>query len=95
VNEVEERFSTLNILNPAHCASAIRLWLSYTAFEYSGLTVSGQETKKARESDLTIFVRVRNTGIYPSHEVVELYISPLDSIKVWRPARELKGYAKV
>jgi beta-glucosidase len=69
--------------------------LSYTTFEYSGLTVSGQEiTQEARDSDLKISVRVKNTGIYPGHEVVQLYISPPDST-VWRPARELKGYAKV
>ncbi|KAF4282489.1 hypothetical protein KXX16_000019 [Aspergillus fumigatus] len=70
--------------------------LSYTTFEYSGLTVSGQKmTEEAGDSDLKISVRVKNTGIYPGHEVVQLYISPPDSTKVWRPARELKGYAKV
>ncbi|GIC86313.1 glycosyl hydrolase family protein [Aspergillus udagawae] len=69
--------------------------LSYNTFEYSGLTVSGQDiTKEARDSDLTISVRVKNTGIYPSHEVVQFCISPPDSIKLWRPACELKGYAK-
>ncbi|KAH2305861.1 hypothetical protein KXV47_008217 [Aspergillus fumigatus] len=60
------------------------------------LTVRGQKmTEEAGDSDLKISVRVKNTGIYPGHEVVQLYISPPDSTKVWRPARELKGYAKV
>ncbi|KAL6233336.1 hypothetical protein BDW75DRAFT_252095 [Aspergillus navahoensis] len=63
--------------------------LSYTTFEYVELGIS-----EMTESSITISTRVRNTGLYPGHEVVQVFVAPLDP-KVWRPARELKGYAKV
>ena len=58
--------------------------LSYTTFEYSGLTVSG------REASFTL----KNTGSMDGAEVAQLYVSKPDG-DVFRPAKELKGFAKV
>jgi beta-glucosidase len=63
--------------------------LSYTTFDYSELVL-----RETTDSAITLSVRVKNTGIYPGHEVVQVFVSPSEA-KVWRPARELKGYSKV
>lgn len=63
--------------------------LSYTTFEYSNLAING-----TTESCITVSVRVKNTGSYPGHEVVQVFVAP-SCPNFWRPARELKGYAKV
>lgn len=58
--------------------------LSYTEFSYTDLTV----TKDGAEFTLT------NTGDCDGAEVAQLYVS-LPGAKVFRPAKELKGFAKV
>ena len=58
--------------------------LSYTSFAYSDLSV-GKER---------VTLTVVNTGSRPGCETVQLYISKPDSC-VYRPARELKGFARV
>jgi beta-glucosidase len=58
--------------------------LSYTTFAYSDLTVSGDEA---------VFT-LTNTGSRDGAEVAQLYVSRPDG-KVFRPAKELKGFAKV
>ena len=58
--------------------------LSYTTFEYSDLTVND------REASFTL----KNTGKMDGAEVAQLYVSKPDS-GVYRPAKELKGFAKV
>lgn len=58
--------------------------LSYTRFEYSGLTVEGKKVQ----------VTVTNTGSRPGAEVVQLYIAPPQD-GLYRPLRELKGFARV
>ena len=66
--------------------------LTYTNFEYSGL-----KTDKKTLSDngiVNISFNIRNTGNYDSDEVVQLYVSFPDS-KVERPAKALKGFARV
>ncbi|MCQ2166979.1 MAG: fibronectin type III-like domain-contianing protein, partial [Bacteroidales bacterium] len=62
--------------------------LSYTSFEYSGLELA----TSADGVDVTF--TVSNTGKCAGAEVVELYVSPLDS-PVRRPERELKGFGKI
>ena len=58
--------------------------LSYTAFAYSDLAVSGN----------TVSVTVKNTGNFAGADVVQLYIgAPQDGLH--RPVRELKGFQKV
>jgi beta-glucosidase len=66
--------------------------LTYTNFKYSGL-----KTDKKTLSDngiVNVSFNIRNTGNYDSDEVVQLYVSFPDS-KVERPAKALKGFARV
>jgi beta-glucosidase len=66
--------------------------LSYTTFAYSNLMLSA---KRMSETDtLTVTLDVTNTGSCAGKEVVQLYISDLESA-VFRPVRELKSIAKV
>ena len=58
--------------------------LSYTTFEYSDL--------KADEKGVTL--TVTNTGSCAGAEIVQLYVAKQDA-KIFRPAQELKGFAKV
>lgn len=66
--------------------------LSYTTFEYSGLTISN--TKLNKSDKLTVSVQVKNTGKRDGEEVVQLYIRDLVG-SVTRPVKELKGFQKV
>ena len=62
--------------------------LSYTAFEYSGLSVSG------RVPEVEVTVLVRNTGDRNGDEVVQLYvIDPLASTV--RPRKQLRAFDRV
>jgi beta-glucosidase len=67
--------------------------LSYTDFEYTDLTAT--PTGSAEDGTLTVAVTctVTNTGQRPGKEVVQLYVTDLES-SVARPPRELKGFAK-
>ena len=58
--------------------------LSYTTFAYSDLTAG------EKEASFTL----SNTGERDGAEIVQLYVSRRDG-KVFRPAKELKGFAKV
>ena len=58
--------------------------LSYTTFEYSGLKV---------DKDGVTFT-IKNTGKRDGAEIAQMYIGKKDS-KLFRPAHELKGFAKV
>ena len=58
--------------------------LSYTQFEYSALEVLTDGVR----------FRVTNTGFVAGAEIVQLYVGKSDS-KIFRPAKELKGFAKV
>ena len=58
--------------------------LSYTTFEYSDLSVTGKEAS----------FTLKNTGGMDGAEVAQLYVSKPGG-DVFRPAKELKGFAKV
>ena len=58
--------------------------LSYTTFEYSDLKVTDKEAT----------FTITNTGSVDGAEVAQLYVSP-KAAKVFRPAKELKGFTKV
>ncbi len=58
--------------------------LSYTTFEYSDLKVT----------DKGVSLTVKNTGNVKGKEIVQLYVGKKDS-KIFRPIKELKGFAKV
>ncbi len=66
--------------------------LSYTTFEYSGLTLSSDKIKDT--DSLTVTVNVTNTGTVAGKEIVQLYVAPNKS-SVIRPVKELKGFEKV
>jgi beta-glucosidase len=66
--------------------------LSYTSFDYSGLTVPKKEIRD--DEALNVQVQVKNTGNRAGKEIVQLYIRDVIS-KVIRPVKELKGFAKV
>ena len=58
--------------------------LSYTQFAYSDLKIEGR----------TVSATVTNTGSTAGAEVVQLYVAPPKN-GPYRPAKELKGFAKV
>ena len=58
--------------------------LSYTTFAYSDLNVSDKEAT----------FTIANTGRMNGAEVAQLYVSKPDT-QIFRPAKELKGFAKV
>ena len=66
--------------------------LSYTTFTYSNLTVAQEELKDTEA--LKISVEVTNTGKVPGKEVVQIYVSPVNS-RIIRPVRELREFFKV
>ena len=62
--------------------------LSYTAFEYSGMTVSG------RVPNVEVTVNVKNTGSRDGDEVVQLYVvDPLASTV--RPRKQLRAFRRI
>lgn len=66
--------------------------LSYTQFEYSGLSVS-KSTIGPGEA-VEVRVTVTNTGDYDGEEVVQLYLR--DAVRsITPPARQLKGFQKI
>jgi len=66
--------------------------LSYTTFAYSGLRTSAE--RLADGGQVTVSVKVRNTGKRDGQEVVQLYVKHMGS-KVERPIEELKGFERV
>jgi len=66
--------------------------LSYTRFEYSGITVDKQSAKRADTLDVS--VKIRNTGKFDGDEVVQLYVRNLTS-KQLQPIRSLEGFKRV
>lgn len=66
--------------------------LSYTTFEYSGLKLSADRIKDTQE--VTVSVKVKNTGSRAGKEVVQLYVADQESTVI-RPEKELKGFEKV
>jgi beta-glucosidase len=66
--------------------------LSYTTFEYGGLTVSPAKVKA--DGKVEIGLKVRNTGTRPGAEVVQLYLHDAES-SLPRPEKELKAFGRV
>ncbi|WP_160679390.1 glycoside hydrolase family 3 protein [Clostridium sp. C8-1-8] len=66
--------------------------LTYTQFKYSDLKVSSE--KLAEDEELTLTLKVKNTGIFDSDEVVQVYIRA-DNPSVKRPYKELKAFKRV
>lgn len=66
--------------------------LSYTNFDYTGLTTD-KKTYKANDI-VQVSLRIRNTGSVDGKETVQLYVSKASSA-VLRPEKELKAFAKI
>jgi beta-glucosidase len=66
--------------------------LSYTTFEYSGLTLSGTELKPGDTIEASL--QVKNSGDRAGAEVVQLYLRDVES-NLDRPQKELKGFSRV
>ncbi|MCA9889064.1 MAG: glycoside hydrolase family 3 C-terminal domain-containing protein [Anaerolineae bacterium] len=66
--------------------------LSYTQFEYSNLSVSTTNFKLGQP--LTVTLDVTNVGYVAGKEIVQLYVSDVES-RLPRPIKELKAFAKV
>jgi beta-glucosidase len=66
--------------------------LSYTTFEYSGLTVAPANVKA--DGKVEVRLQVRNTGTRPGAEVVQLYVHDVES-SLPRPEKELKAFGRV
>lgn len=62
--------------------------LTYSSFEYSGLSVV------PAEDGYDVTFTITNTGKVDASEAAQVYVSPLNP-SVLRPAKELKGYDKV
>jgi len=61
--------------------------LSYTRFEYSDLDIQLGEDK------IIVKLKVKNTGLYPGKEVVQVYFRALNT-RLNKPYQELKGFTK-
>ena len=66
--------------------------LSYTTFEYSGLSIKQNQVRSGENVDVSL--RVRNDGRVPGEEVVQLYVRDIYA-SYPRPVKELKGYKRV
>ena len=66
--------------------------LSYTTFEYSGLTLD--KTSYSEGDTIEASVTLSNTGEYDATEVAQLYVRDLVG-SVVRPVKELKGFQRV
>ena len=62
--------------------------LSYTSFEWKNMSVSREG------GTVTVSCLVKNTGLRAGSEVIQLY-SSMQSDKVFRPLRELRGFCKL
>jgi beta-glucosidase len=66
--------------------------LSYTRFEYSNLRTSADAVNAAGE--IVVGVDVKNTGTRAGDEVVQMYVTHLNS-GVERPIKELRGFERI
>jgi beta-glucosidase len=66
--------------------------LSYTEFTYSNLKISSATINP--NQSVNVSVEVSNTGNADGEEVIQLYVGD-DVSSVSRPAKELKGFAKI
>lgn len=66
--------------------------LSYTTFQYANLTVA--PAADSRDALYTVSFELSNTGDRAGADVAQVYVAD-DHSKIARPAKELKGFAKV
>jgi beta-glucosidase len=66
--------------------------LSYTTFEYAGLTASKEKYKAG--DDISVTFELKNSGNADADEVVQLYVGRTGSSVEW-PLRELKAFSRL
>ena len=66
--------------------------LSYTSFNYAGLTTDKQTYSSGDVAQVSL--KIKNTGSIKGKETVQLYVSKLSSA-VLRPEKELKAFTKI
>lgn len=66
--------------------------LSYTKFNYSGITLSSPTLSEGKE--VKVSFNISNTGDRDGEEVAQLYVSFPQS-KIVRPVRQLKGFKRI
>ncbi len=66
--------------------------LSYTKFEYSGLTIDKPEA--GREDTVNVSFKVKNVGGRDGDEVVQLYVRDVES-SVQQPLKQLKAFKRI
>ncbi|KAH8890264.1 hypothetical protein GQ53DRAFT_868132 [Thozetella sp. PMI_491] len=71
--------------------------MSYTAFEYSNIRLSGEKLSCDGSGSNTIEVEVdvTNTGSREGKEIVQFYVTQVTKPRLGRPSQELKGWDKV
>lgn len=77
---------------PADALYPFGFGLSYTTYEYSNARLSANQM--SLDGSVDLLVDVTNTGIRDGAEIVQMYIKD-DYSQVVRPAKELKGFARV
>ncbi|MBN2521276.1 MAG: glycoside hydrolase family 3 C-terminal domain-containing protein [Bacteroidales bacterium] len=83
------RWFDIKNINPLYCFG---YGLSYSEFIYSGIKTNKNTYRK--DEIIEISFKLKNSGKYSGSEVVQLYISDINS-KVLKPLKELKGFKKV
>lgn len=90
--DAQERYVSQYLDIPNEPLYPFGFGLSYTRFEYEGLTLSSKRIQQ--DESLTVSVKVTNTGDYVGEEIVQLYVRDLVG-EVVRPLKELKHFEKV
>ena len=67
--------------------------ISYTTFEYSGLSVSSPKVE-SKEVSVTISVKVKNTGSVSGSETIQVYVSLPTTSELTHPPKALKAFKK-
>ena len=89
---LDEKYTSKYLDLPLSSMYPFGYGLSYTKFEYSGLTI--QHSAIHRNEKLNVTVNVKNSGNTAGTEIVQLYIRDLVG-SVTRPVKELKGFRRV
>ncbi|MFU0799664.1 MAG: glycoside hydrolase family 3 C-terminal domain-containing protein [Xylanivirga thermophila] len=66
--------------------------LSYTSFDYTDIWIDRDSILDTEE--LTVNIKIKNTGSVTGKEIVQLYVKDIES-SVVRPIKELKGFEKI
>jgi beta-glucosidase len=91
-NDKDTRYRSAYLDMPNSPKFAFGYGLSYTTFDYSGLTLSKTQIKP--DEKITVSFTLKNTGKYAGEEVVQLYLQDKFA-SVVRPVKELKDFQKV